>query len=293
MYDSPIAQELQESMELRRVLERAKTPQLRNQHVVAVANQKGGVGKTTSVVNIAAALALRGLKVVVIDSDSQGNASTALGVGPEDRETNLYSVYCGQASLAEAIQPCTEIENLYVVPATIELAAVELELIDEENRSFFLRDAVEKLFTESGDYDLILIDCPPALGLLTVNALAASDWVLLPVQAEYYSLEGISLLSNTIERIKGGINPELETIGMLITMFDKRTRLANQVETDVRAHFGEKVFTAKIPRQVSVSEAPSWGSTVVTYDKNSKAALLYQMAALELAHRLSQSEGEN
>ena len=288
--DTPIARELRKSMEMRQAVADKDVSVLKNNHVVAVANQKGGVGKTTSLVNIAMSLAQRGTQVLVIDSDPQGNASTALGIDHHIGTPSLYNVYTGDSSLADVAQPCPDEPRLLVVPATVDLAGIEMELADENDRSFYLRRALDNYLSDKAGC-LVLIDCPPSLGLLTVNAFCASRWVLIPVQAEYYALEGISLLTDTTAKIRDGLNPDLEVIAFLITMFDKRTNLASQVEADVRAHYPDLTLKTNIPRQVAVSEAPSWKQTVVTYEKNSPGSLAYQMAALEFLKKLAAKEG--
>ena len=287
--ETPIARELRKSLELRQTIASEETPPLRHNHIVAMANQKGGVGKTTTLVNMAMSLAKRGVEVLVIDTDPQGNASTALGIDHHVGTPSLYDVYTGESTLAEVAQPCPQEESLLVVPATVDLAGVEMELADQADRSFYLHEAIDS-FLEGKSGCLILIDCPPSLGLLTVNAFCAARWVVIPVQAEYYALEGISLLTDTVDKIRDALNPKLEVLAFLITMFDKRTNLAAQVESDVRSHYPEQTLTTNIPRQVAISEAPSWGQTVITYEKNSAGSLAYQMAALELLGKLATKE---
>lgn len=284
--ETPIARELRRSMEMRQTLNNAEVPQLHQNHIVAVANQKGGVGKTTSLVNIAMALAQRGTEVLVVDSDPQGNASTALGIDHHAGTPSLYDVYTGEASLAEVAQPCPEESRLLVVPSTVDLAGIEMELADEDDRNFYLRNAIAA-YLRDREGCLVLVDCPPSLGLLTVNAFCAARWVLIPVQAEYYALEGISLLTDTMGKIRDSLNPDLQLLAFLITMFDRRTNLASQVEADVRVHYPDLTLQTNIPRQVAVSEAPSWRQTVITYEKNSPGSLAYQMAALEILNRLA------
>lgn len=287
--DTPIAVEIQKTMEAKRRLEDTQLPSLRENHIVAVANQKGGVGKTTSVVNLAMALAQRGAQVLVIDSDPQGNASTALGVAHRPGTASLYDVYTGEQTLAHVASPCEKQSNLLVVPATVDLAGIEMELADDPQRAFYLRRALGE-YLEGNSSTVVLIDCPPSLGVLTVNAFSASRWVLIPVQAEYYALEGIGLLTDTTQKIKDSLNPELQILGFLITMFDRRTNLASQVDSDVRQHYPELTLETRIPRQVAISEAPSWGETVVTYDKHSAGSVAYQAAAQELMERLAEKE---
>ena len=287
--ETPIARELRKSMEMRQALAAEETQNLTQNHVISIANQKGGVGKTTTLVNIAMALAQRGVQVLVIDTDPQGNASTALGIAHHVGTPSLYDVYTGDSTLAEVAQPCPQQESLLVVPATVDLAGVEMELADQDDRSYYLRDAVNNYLADKSGC-LVFIDCPPSLGLLTVNAFCAARWVVIPVQAEYYALEGISLLTDTMGKIRDALNPQLELLAFLITMFDKRTNLAAQVEADVRSHYPDETLPTNIPRQVAISEAPSWGQTVVTYEKNSPGSLAYQMAALELLGKLAAKE---
>lgn len=287
--DTPIARELRKSMEMRRAVGNRETPEIHENHVIAVANQKGGVGKTTTVVNIAVALAQRGTKVLVIDSDPQGNASTALGVPHKIGTPSLYDALAGKVSLSDVVVPCPDEPSLLVVPATVDLAGIEMELADETDRSYFLSRVLRDFLDDKSGY-LVLIDCPPSLGLLTVNAFCAAKWVLIPVQAEYYALEGISLLVDTTSKIRSSLNPELEVLAFLVTMYDKRTNLSSQVEDDVREHYPDKTLETNIPRQVTISEAPSWQKTVVSYDKNSPGSLSYQMASLELLAKLREKE---
>lgn len=287
--DTPIARDIRKKMELSRAVSAMDIPQLDQYHVVAVANQKGGVGKTTTVVNLAVALAQKGVRVLVIDSDPQGNASTALGIEHTVGTPSLYEVLTGEISLTEAMQPCPDEPSLQVVPATVDLAGIEMELAGYDQRAYYLQRVLHDYLTEHQG-TLVLIDCPPSLGLLTLNAFCAARWVLIPVQAEYYSLEGISLLMKTIQKIKGSLNDDLEVLAFLVTMSDKRTNLSGQVEKDVRSHYEELTLETTIPRQVTISEAPSWQQTVVTYDRNSRGALAYQMAGVELLRRLKEKE---
>lgn len=257
--------------------------------VLTIANQKGGVGKTTTAVNLAAALALSGLKVLVIDQDPQGNASTALGVEHHAGTPGTYDVLVESRPLAEVVQEST-IPGLWAVPATIDLAGAEIELVPMVARESRLRGALQAYRdyrSRNGDepLDYVFIDCPPSLGLLTVNALAAGDEVLVPIQCEYYALEGVQLLMNNIELIRRHLNPALHVSTMLLTMFDGRTRLAADVVDEVRRHFPEQVLTTLVPRSVRISEAPSNGETVMTYDPNSSGSLSYLAAATELAQR--------
>ncbi|EEJ53268.1 ParA family protein [Mobiluncus mulieris] len=287
--DTPIARDLRKAMELRRKVSDLDVPQLTQNHVVAVANQKGGVGKTTTVANVAVALAQRGVKVLVVDSDPQGNASTALGIEHTVGTPSLYEVMAGKKVLQDVAQPCPDEPSLLVVPATVDLAGIEMELADDEERAYYLQLVLDT-YLEDHQGTLVLIDCPPSLGLLTLNAFCAARWVLIPVQAEYYALEGISLLTDTVEKIKAGLNPKLDVLAFLVTMFDRRTNLSSQVESDVRSHYPDQTLETTIPRQVTISEAPSWQKTVVSYDKNSQGSLSYQMAGVELLRKLQEKE---
>ncbi|MFV0461501.1 MAG: AAA family ATPase [Actinomycetales bacterium] len=258
--------------------------------IITVANQKGGVGKTTTAVNIAAALALSGLRVLVIDQDPQGNASTALGISHREGDPGIYDVLVDSRPLAEVIYECPDIDGLSVVPATIDLAGAEIELVPMVARETRLRTALhayQQSRHRAGepDLDYILIDCPPSLGLLTVNAFAAADEVLVPIQCEYYALEGVQMLLRNIDLIRTHLNPTLHVSTMLLTMFDGRTRLAADVVEEVRQHFPQQVLSTLVPRSVRISEAPSNGQTVLTYDPNSSGSLSYLAAATELARR--------
>lgn len=248
---------------------------------ITVANQKGGVGKTTSSVNLAAGLALHGLKVLVVDLDPQGNASTALGAEHHSGVLSSYEMLIGECTAAEAMQTSTFNDNLFCIPATIDLAGSEIELVSMVRREYRLSDALSTL----DGFDYIIIDCPPSLGLLTINAMTAVDEVIIPIQAEYYALEGVGQLLNNITMIRQHLNPNLHISAILLTMYDARTKLAEQVATEVREHFGEVVLNNMIPRSVKVSEAPGFGQTVLQYDPGSRGALAYLDAAKELATR--------
>ena len=285
--DTPLSDQSTRNFQDREFLETAEFGVPASTRVIAVANQKGGVGKTTSVVNLAASFALAGLKVVVIDADAQGNASSALGVAHGPGTPSTYEVITGQLTVGEVLQACPEMDNLWVCPATIDLSGAEIELVDLERREFRLADAVEYFVQAYQQIDLILIDCPPSLGLVTLNVMVAADEVLIPIQTEYYALEGLSQLWSTIDRISADLNPKLHVSTMLLTMADKRTRLSEEVENEVRSHFPEQTLLTVIPRSVRVSEAPSYGQSVITYDPNGAGSLAYRKAAYELSHRLA------
>ena len=285
--DTPLSDQITRNFQDREFLETAEFGVPASTRVIAVANQKGGVGKTTSVVNLAASFALAGLKIVVIDADAQGNASSAFGVAHGPGTPSTYEVITGQLSIGEVLQACPEMDNLWVCPATIDLSGAEIELVDLERREFRLADAVEYFVQAYQQIDLILIDCPPSLGLVTLNVMVAADEVLIPIQTEYYALEGLSQLWSTIDRICADLNPKLHVSTMLLTMADKRTRLSDEVENEVRSHFPEQTLQTVIPRSVRVSEAPSYGQSVITYDPNGAGSLAYRKAAYELSHRLA------
>jgi chromosome partitioning protein len=251
--------------------------------IITIANQKGGVGKTTTAVNLAASMALHGLRVLVIDLDPQGNASTALDVDHHSGTVSVYNVLVDGQPLSAVVQPAAEIPQLYCAPATIDLAGAEIELVPLVARESRLVRALAGFDTSGLDY--IFIDCPPSLGLLTVNALVAAPEVLIPIQCEYYALEGLEQLLRTVDLVKSHLNPGLVVSTILLTMFDGRTKLASQVADEVREHFGEIVLATIIPRSVRVSEAPSYGQSVITYDPGSSGAQAYLEAAKEMVHR--------
>lgn len=286
--DTPLLSQIEQNMRDRQILDAATFGRPSKTRVIAVANQKGGVGKTTSAVNIAAGLALGGLSVVLIDADAQGNASSALGIEHPAGTPSTYDVLIGGTPLAEVLQPCPDIEGLLLCPATIDLSGAEIELVDLPSREFRLADAVKHFLATARDVDVVLIDCPPSLGLVTLNVMVAAHEVMIPIQTEYYALEGLSQLWSTIDRIASDLNPKLHVSTMLLTMVDKRTRLSEEVEAEVRTHFPALTLQTVIPRSVRISEAPSYGQTVVTYDPRNTGALAYRKAALELSLRLAQ-----
>lgn len=293
--DSPLAAQLANETRRRAALQGRSFPRPSHPRVLTVANQKGGVGKTTSTVNVAAALAKAGLNVLVVDLDPQGNASTALGVDHHAGVPSIYEVLIDGLDLREVAAPCPTIEHLYCAPATIDLAGAEIELVSLVARESRLLKAIKPLLQPRSDdaapgaalpnFDYVLIDCPPSLGLLTVNAMVAAQEIFIPIQCEYYALEGLSQLLRNIDLIKAHLNPDLHVSTILLTMYDARTRLSAQVADEVREHFPREVLATTIPRSVRISEAPSFGETVITYDAMSSGALAYQEAAAELADR--------
>jgi len=254
--------------------------------VMAVANQKGGVGKTTTAINLATALAALGEKVLILDLDPQGNASTGLGIARHMRKTGMYDVLMGESPLIEAVMP-TALPRLALVPADADLSGIELELGAVHDRNFRLREALRALREDQGAerFTYVLIDCPPSLNLLTVNAMAAADAVLVPLQCEFFALEGLTQLMRTVDLVRSGLNPRLEIQGVVLTMYDRRNALSEQVAGDVRAHFGDKVYETVIPRNVRVSEAPSFGKPVLIYDLKCAGSQAYVKLARELVVR--------
>ncbi|GAA2871288.1 chromosome partitioning protein [Microbacterium arabinogalactanolyticum] len=282
--DTPLARELADLSSRRKALREVNVTFSGQTRIFTVSNQKGGVGKTTSTVNLASALAELGAKVLVIDLDPQGNASTALSIPHTADTSSIYDVLINDLPFAEIVQPSPESENLYCAPSTIHLAGAEIELVSQVAREFRLRRAL-KTYLDHNHMDVVIIDCPPSLGLLTINAFTAATEVLIPIQAEYYALEGLSQLLGNIQMIQKHLNPELHLSTILLTMFDARTRLSQQVADEVRNHFPQQVLDAVIPRSVRVSEAPSFGQTVIAYDGTSAGAVAYREAAVEIAQR--------
>ena len=287
---TPLAMDVAADARMRIDLAGRRFPRPPATRVITVANQKGGVGKTTTTVNLAAALAQSGLAVLVIDADPQGNASTALGITHHSEVPSVYDVLVDGASLEDVVQACPTIPNLWCAPATIDLAGAEIELVSMVARETRLKGAVTRYLAgreQRGEprLDYVLVDCPPSLGLLTVNAFCVAREVLIPIQCEYYALEGLSQLLKNIDLIKAHLNPDLHVSTILLTMYDARTRLAAQVADEVRRHFGATVLRTSVPRSVRISEAPSHAQTVMTYDPVSSGALSYLSAARELAER--------
>jgi chromosome partitioning protein len=251
--------------------------------IIAIANQKGGVGKTTTAINLSASIALAGREILVVDIDPQGNTTSGLGFDRSEIASSIYDVFSGGLSIQNTILE-TEVENLGLIPSSIDLIAAEVELVDVQGREFVLKNALQAI---EDRYEFIIIDCPPSLGLLTLNGLVAAHSVLVPVQCEYYALEGLGMLSRTIELVQSAFNPELQIEGVLLTMFDRRTSISHQVAEDVRRFFGDRVYTTVIPRNVTLSEAPSFGKPVMLYDARSTGAQSYLKLAKEILNEAS------
>ena len=284
--DTPLARELVENSQRLEQAGSKVVDKPLTTRIITISNQKGGVGKTTTTVNLASALASKGLKILVVDLDPQGNASTALGIDHHADIKSIYEVLIDDVPIAQVVQQSTESPGVTCVPATIHLAGAEIELVSLVAREQRLRTAIETyLATIPTPPDFVLIDCPPSLGLLTVNAFVAAKEVLIPIQCEYYALEGLSQLIKSIEMIKKHLNPSLELSTILLTMYDSRTKLASQVADEVKLHFPNQVLSTIIPRSVRVSEAPSYGRTVISYDRTSPGAIAYLEAAIEMANR--------
>ena len=288
--ETPLAQAVAADARRRISLTGKVFPKPDHTRILTVANQKGGVGKTTTTVNVAAALAQAGLRVLVIDIDPQGNASTALGIDHHAEVPSIYDVLVDGKAIVDVVQECVDVPNLWCVPATIDLAGAEIELVSMVARETRMQRALSAYLADAAErgeerFDYVLIDCPPSLGLLTVNAFVAADEVFIPIQCEYYALEGLSQLLKNVELIKSHLNPGLHVSTILLTMYDARTRLSAQVADEVRSHFPAHVLRTTVPRSVRISEAPSHGQTVMTYDPASSGALSYLEAASELADR--------
>ncbi len=282
--ETPIAAEAHRASQLMHP-GKVTVPKPHEQRIITVANQKGGVGKTTTTVNLAAALAHHGMKVLVIDLDPQGNASTALGVEHHSGIPSTYELLIGEIKVQDAIQQSPHSDNLLCIPATIDLAGAEIELVSMVAREARLKGAIQEANIAGYDIDYVMIDCPPSLGLLTINAMVAAREVLIPIQCEYYALEGVGQLIRNIGLVQSHLNPDLHVSTVVLTMYDGRTKLADQVAEEVRSHFGDVVLRSVIPRSVKVSEAPGYGMTVLDYDPGSRGALSYLDAGRELAAR--------
>ena len=283
---TPLAREIADLTRRRQAVLESVLPLPSRTRIFTVSNQKGGVGKTTTVVNLAAALSRFGARVLVVDLDPQGNASTALGIDHREGTAGVYEVLVDEMPMADVVQQSTDQETLYCVPATIDLAGAEIELVSLVAREQRLARALQTFLDDDDEgIDYVIIDCPPSLGLLTINAFVAATEVLIPIQCEYYALEGLSQLLKNIGLIERHLNPKLAVSTILLTMFDSRTNLAHQVAADVREHFPGEVLDAVIPRSVRISEAPSYGQSVISYDTTSAGSLSYLEAAVEIARR--------
>ena len=285
MDDTPLAAALVRNSQDARELDAAVFPRPEVPVVLTFANQKGGVGKTTSAVNVAVALAQGGLNVVLVDCDPQGNASTALGADHHEGTPSVYEVILHDTPLAQVLQQCPDVERLWVCPATLDLSGAEVELVDVNNREFLLQRAFEQFLTDNEWVDYVIVDCPPSLGLLTLNAFVACSKVVIPIQAEYYALEGLSSLLRAIGRIQASLNKELSIAAIMVTMYDSRTNLSAEVMREIESHFPQQVVRTPIPRSVRIAEAPSYSQSVITYDPRSSGAIAYRKVALDLAQR--------
>lgn len=253
--------------------------------IISIANQKGGVGKTTTAINLGAALAEEGYNVLLVDLDPQGNASTGLGIAAEQRTFTTYDLILDEAKLADVVRK-TPVEGLLIAPSTTDLSSADIEMMSIEKRSFLLHDALRQPEIDAYELDFILIDCPPSLSLLTINAMVASDSVLIPLQSEFFALEGLSQLMLTVRQVRQSANPDLRIEGVVLTMYDGRNKLSQMVETDARATLGELVYETVVPRNVRLSEAPSYSMPVLSYDPTSKGALAYRALAQEVVEKL-------
>lgn len=283
--DSPIAKEIADSQYRTQELKKVKFSKPANTRILSVTNQKGGVGKTTTTVNLAAALALEGLKVLVIDLDSQGNASTALSipVGADNRRPSSFDILVNNMPIQNCVKKCPKIPNISIVPSTIELANADLYLSDTKDREYILKNALNTFLNSTDEnYDYIFFDCPPSMSVPVINGLVAAKEVLVTIQSEYYALEGLALLNDTVVMVQNKFNPDLKISTVLVTMYDSRTNLSREVYQEVKNYFPSQTLKTPIPRNVSISEAPSHGETVITYDPKSTGALSYREAALEI-----------
>ena len=282
--NTPLLRELAQNTQRAKLIAATELIPPVSTRIITISNQKGGVGKTTTAVNLAAALARKGMRVLVIDLDPQGNASTALGVEHHNGIPGSYEVMIGNVPMPDVVQQSPEHQNLYCLPATINLAGAEIDMVGLEQRELVLRKALQQ-YLQTRPMDFVFIDSPPSLGLLTVNALCAATEVLVPIQCEYYALEGVTQLVSNIERVKRALNPNLVISSILLTMYDNRTKLASEVVDEVRKYFPAQTLKALIPRSVRLSEAPSFGQTAISYDPKNSGSLAYQEAAIELAIR--------